>query len=227
VKKSTLLTMKKVFMGAAFLAMASTPLLAQTPGNGAPSGAHFELGIIGVSDPKTQPLTGSNRHTIFVGLGVNKKGGDVITNIYLTQGPFAVCDGNGFDPATACDGTPVTGAGNGAVFQLPCDALTDSCVTGTTTQAYTIWARAVGTPGGKSIVTTCATDLLGVPMCSTANEVFVRGSGQQKFKDVTSALTTIDTNLGTVSLFATGFENFFWQYDNFGLKLLQVRFYPQ
>jgi hypothetical protein len=85
----------------------------------------------------------------------------------------------------------------------------------------------VGTPGGKSIVTTCGTTDLGAVICSTANEVFMRGSGQQKFKDVTTTLTTIDTTLGTVSLFATGFENFFWPYDNFGLKLLQVRFYPQ
>ncbi len=77
-------------MTAALLAVAASPVLAQT-GNGAPNGAHYELGIIGVSDPKTQPLTGSDRHTIFVGLGANKEGGDVITNIYLTQGPFAVC----------------------------------------------------------------------------------------------------------------------------------------
>lgn len=226
VKKSALLTMKRVLMGTAFLTMASTPLLAQT-GNGAPSGAHYELGIIGVSDPKTQPLTDSNRHTIFVGLGVNKKGGDVITNIYLTQGPFTVCDGNGFTPATACDGSPVAGAGNGAVFQLPCNTLTNTSCPGGASQAYTIWARGLGTPGGMSIVTTCATDLTGTPVCSTSSEVFVRGGGQQKFKNVTTELTTIDTALGPIALFAAGFENFFWQYDNFGLKLLQVRFYPQ
>jgi hypothetical protein len=226
VKKTTLLTLKKVFMGTAFLAMASTPLLAQT-GNGAPSGAHFELGIIGVTDPKTQPLTGGNRHTIFVALGSAKKSVTVTTNIYLTQGTFAVCDGNGFTPAVDCNGTPVPGAGNGAVFQLPCDILTNTCVTGKS-QAYTIWARALGTPGGSANVTTCGTTDLGAVICGTSpDEVFVRGSGQQKFKDVTAELTNIDTTLGTVSLFATGFENFFWQYDNTGLKLLQVRFYPQ
>ena len=37
---------------------------------------------------------------------------------------------------------------------------------------------------------------------------------------------TIDTQC-TVSLFQDGFTNFFWQYDNFGLKLAQIRFYPQ
>jgi len=198
--------------------------MAQT-GNGAPKGTHYELGIIGVTDPKTQPLTGSNRHTIFVGLGSVKKG--VTTNIYLTQGAFAVCDGNGFLPAVDCNGNPVPGAGNGAVFQLPCDTLTDTCVTGTS-QGYTIWARALGKPGGGATVTTCGTTDLGVVICGTSpDEIFMRGSGQQKFKDVTAELTNIDTTLGTVSLFTTGFENFFWQYDNLGLKLLQVRFYPQ
>ena len=214
-----------VLVGAAVTLGAAVTSMAQT-GNGAPNGAHYELGIIGVSDPKTQPLTGSDRHTIFVGLGTNKKGGDVITKIYLTQGPFTVCDGNGFLPATDCNGNPIPGATTGAVFQLPCNLLTDTC-SGGTSQAYTIWARALGKPGGQATVTTCGTTDLGAVICSTASTLMVRGSGQQKFRDVTSTLTTIDTTLGNFSLFATGFQNFFWQYDNSGLKLLQVRFYPQ
>lgn len=121
----------------------SIPGRAQTTGNGAPSGAHFELNIIGVSNPKTQPLTGGDRHTIFVGLGTKKEG--VTTNIYLTQGAFSVCDGNGFDTATDCNGDTV--ASSGAVFQLPCDLVTDTC-SGGDSQAYTIWARALGKPGG-------------------------------------------------------------------------------
>jgi hypothetical protein len=197
------------------------PAHSQT-GNGAPNGPHFELGIIGVSDPKTQPLTSSDRHTIFVGLGSKKEG--VTTNIYLTQGPFAVCDGNGFDAAYDCAGNLV--ASSGAVFQLPCDLLTDTC-SGGDSQAYTIWARALGQPGGQATVTTCGTDLTGTVICSTDNVLLVRGHGQQTFKNVTSALTTIDTTLGTVSLFSTGFQNFFWSYDNNGLRLAQVRFYPQ
>jgi hypothetical protein len=203
------------------------PAHSQT-GNGAPNGPHFELGIIGVSNPKTQPLTGSDRHTIFVALGTSKKGNvGVTTNIYLTQGPFAVCDGNGFDPATDCSGNPVAGAGNGAVFQLPCDLLTDTC-SGGTEQAYTIWARALGQPGGNATITTCATDLTGTPICSTEKALLVRGHGQQTFKDVTSELTTIDTTtLGTISLFDSTFLNFFWAYDNNGLRLAQVRFYGQ
>ena len=220
-KKTMLLLGAAVLLGAAAL---SIPGLAQT-GNGAPKGAHFELNIIGVSNPKTQPLTNSDRHTIFVGLGTKNDG--VITNIYLTQGPFAVCDGNGFDPATDCNGNPIFGANSpGAVFQLPCDMATDTCPGGYS-QAYTIWARALGTPGGHASVTTCATDLTNTVVCSTTSVLLVRGSGQQKFKNVTKELTTINTTPGTVSLFQTGFENFFWSFDNNGLRLAQVRFYPQ
>jgi len=78
-------------------------------------------------------------------------------------------------------------------------------------------------------VTTCATDTTtNTVICSTENVLLVRGSGHQKFKDVTQQLTTIaGTTVGTVSLFQDGFTNFFWQYDNFGLKLAQIRFYPQ
>jgi hypothetical protein len=211
----------KIVTFLAVVAFWVAPLSAQT-GNGAPSGAHFELGIIGVSDPKTQPLTGGDRHTIFVDLGTKNEA--VSTNIYLTQGPFAVCDGNGFNVAIDCNGNVI--ANIGAVFQLPCDLLTDTC-TGGTSQAYTVWARALGKPGGQSTITTCGTTDLNTVICSTTSTLLVRGHGQQTFKNVTSELTTIDTTLGPVSLFQTGFLNFFWQYDNNGLKLAQIRFYPQ
>ena len=117
-------------------------------------------------------------------------------------------------------------ASAGAVFQLPCDLLTDTC-TGGMSQAYTIWARALGKPGGESTITTCGTNDFSEVVCSTSSVLLVRGHGQQTFRNVTKDLTTIDTTLGTVSLFQDGFLNFFWAHDNHGLKLAQVRFYPQ
>src|SRR5262249_35682679 len=81
------------------------------------NGPHYNLNIIGVENPKTDPMTGGDRHTIFVALG--SKTSSVTSRIYLTPGSFAVCDGNAFDTATACDGSLV--AQQGAVFQLPCD----------------------------------------------------------------------------------------------------------
>jgi hypothetical protein len=117
-------------------------------------------------------MTQSDRHTIFVGLG--SKNEAAISNIFLTQGPFQVCDGNGFDPAYDCNGNPISVAGSnkyGAVFQLPCDTATvGSTQTGTcpagTSEPYTVWAEALGQPGGTATITTCAFDSTGT--CSSS-----------------------------------------------------------
>jgi len=198
---------------------------AQT-GNGAPSGGHYNLNIIGVSHNKSANMNQAAGNVIFVGLG----SGDVTvtTKILLSPGPFAVLDKNGTDGV--------------ASFQLPADS----------TAAYTVWARALAKPGGQSSIKTCAdtagSTLTGADagtICSTENEVFVRVKGKSSFRNVTTALTTITFNLditlfptlatclgvstsGTVrvNLFNPCLQNFLWQYDNNGLKLLQLRFYP-
>src|SRR5438067_13922579 len=79
----------------------AAPGFAQT-GNGAPNGAHYHLNILGVENPKTDPMPGSDRQTIVVALG--NKNSAVTSKIYLTQGDFQVCDGNGFDVACDCSG---------------------------------------------------------------------------------------------------------------------------
>ena len=194
------------------------------------NGPHYNLNIIGVENPKTDPMTGGDRHTIFVALG--SKTSSVTSRIYLTPGPFAVCDGNAFDTATACDGSLV--AQQGAVFQLPCDTAvqTDTgCASGGL--SYQIWARALGTPGGTATVTTCAYDLTGALVCSTDNKVMSRSKGKSTFYNVTTALTTINAcfdvssvvTCETVSLFDPVLQDYFWQYANSGLRLLQLRFY--
>ena len=73
-------------------------------GNGAPSGPHFNLNIIGVERGKSSPMTGSDRHTIFLALG---KEDSVTSKIYLTPGEFHVCDGNAFDSAFDCNGNQI------------------------------------------------------------------------------------------------------------------------
>lgn len=199
------------------------------------SGPHYNLNVIGVENPKNTPMTASNRHTIFVGLG--GKNSSVTSRIYLTPGPFAVCDGNAFDPAYACDGTTVV-AQQGAVFQLPCNTLvpTDTgCANGVLSAPYQIWARALGTPGGSATVTTCAFDDTSALICSTENAVLSRSKGKSMFYNVTTPLTTINAcfdvaavvTCETVSLFDPALQDYFWQYANSGLRLLQLRFYPQ
>ena len=201
-------------LAAALAVMVPAGLYGQT-GNGAPSGPHFNLNIIGVSHDKSPNMNGSG-NVIFVDLGT-KTGDAVTTTILLSQsadGSFEVLDKNGTDGE--------------ASFALP--------VPGT----YTVWARALGTPGGQSKIATCATFIdpttgAATLLCSTDNEVFVRGTGKSSFRNVTNALTTITLVAGspaelacgtpTVSLFATCLQDFLWQYDNNGLKLLQIRFY--
>ena len=211
--------MRTTFFLAVALAVATAALEAQT-GNGAPSGSHYNLNIIGVSHDKNANMDQGSGSVIFVDLG--SKDVTVSTKILLSQsaeaGTFQVLDKNGTDGE--------------ASFELPAPG------------SYTVWARALGKPGGSSKITTCATNIAltgidaGVTICSTLNEVFVRGTGKSNFRNVTTALTTITldpvaeaaavTACGgrtVVNLFDPCLLGFFWQYDNNGLKLLQVRFY--
>ena len=201
---------------AAMTATAAAAAQKASTGNGAPSGSHFNLNIIGVAHGKNPNMAKGGGDVIFVGLGTSSDA--VTTKILLSQAAdseFTVIDKNGTDGE--------------ASFALPAPG------------TYTVWARALGTPGGQSKIATCATfidptTLTSTILCSTDNEVFVRGKGKSSFRDVTSALTTISLVPGsaaelacgtpTVSLFATCLQDFLWQYDNNGLRLLQVRFYP-
>jgi len=193
---------------------ATAAAVAQT-GNGAPSGSHYSLNIVGVPRAKNANPDFASGHVIFVSLGSKDVG--VSTKILLSQnadGVFDVLDKNGTDGE--------------ASFSLPAPG------------GYTVWARALGKPGGQAKITTCATDIVitdPAVICSTQNEVIVRDKGKSSFRNVTDALTTIVldpvanadavTACGgtTVSLFNPCLEGLFWQYDNNGLKLLQVRFY--
>jgi len=115
--------MPRIVLLALFTTLVASPVLAQT-GNGAPSGPHYNLNIVGIDPEKAKKvdMTDSNRHTIFVKLGVRKQDGTgaVETKIYLgASDDFVVCDGNGFDEAHDCTGTLVSQGLYGAVFGLP------------------------------------------------------------------------------------------------------------
>jgi hypothetical protein len=187
-------------------AAATLPSLT-TKGNGAPSGAHYDLNIHGVVQGGSAS-TGSNGHDIFVPLQGK-------CNISLSPGSFQVLDPNCLD-------------GN-AAFQLPNPVASTTTTTVTTT--YSVWVRALAKPGGSSSTTTCATDLTGTLVCSTAQFVTVvtRSNGKSVFSNATSSLLfvsqCINGQLTRTPLFASTLQNYFWSYDNNGLKLLQLRFY--
>jgi hypothetical protein len=243
----------KLTLNAVGLLLLASPLMAQ---NIKLSGPHYNLNIIGVEKDKTTDMQDTSRHTIFVALG-NSQGG-VSTNIYLVPGSdFSVCDGNGFDAAVDCDGNQKST--NGAVFQLPCNTnipddqqLFVPCDIPEAEQAaYSVYARALGKPGGQSTITTCATDPYdNTVVCSTENAVVVRPTStngnkpawQDVTKQLTSLVTCYDTATGNygsdvcsldtaktvrVALFSGGLYDWFWNYYNQGLRLAQLRFYLQ
>lgn len=208
-----------------------------TAGNGAPSGPHYNLNIIGhESQCPGDDLVGSNRHVIAVKLnfddgsqaGTSPSTLDKTNKIFLAEGDFQVLDGN------ACDG-------DGAIFQLPANPFTGE-LDDPTFQEYEVYARALGQPGGSATITTCATDpgddglfdtADDVIVCSSENVVLVRNKGKSSFTRVTKELTTllldtdgdniVDTRIG---IFDPALQDYFWDYDNNGLRLAQLRFYP-
>ena len=80
------------------------------------------------------------------------------------RGAFQVLDANATD-------------GSGA-FQLPNP---DPENDGTTT--YSVFARALGKPGGSSTTTTCAKDATGETFCSVYSPVSVRDTGRSQIRE--------------------------------------------
>lgn len=206
--------MRKRFLIGALLTAAVTagalpsnsPATATATGSGAPSGAHYTLNIIGVPKEKSADMTGSSGHRIFVPLSGK-------TKINLSPGEFQVLDANGTDGSAA--------------FQLPVPATE---IDGESD--YSVFARALGTPGGKSTTTTCAVDpTTGEDVCSTLQMVLVRDKGKSSFTNVSRELLYVyvdyddDGDLDFVPLFSDALRDYYWSYDNNGLRVAQLRFY--
>lgn len=204
-------------------------------GNGAPSGSHYNLNIIGLDKDDALPRGKlDSGHVIFVNLG---KTGRVSTKIWLTEGDFKVMDKDGLD--------------GDAAFQLPqnnCEAPIESAEGADCTNdaEYTVWIRALGKPGGNVKITTCRTDDDDTygdvdnegEYCSTesVDVTSETGKGKKSFENVTKELTTLclDTYLDgnfdgkcdiREQLFDWQNELYWWDYDNNGLRLAQLRFY--
>jgi hypothetical protein len=213
-------------LGLLWATLGATPLFAAGVGNQCSGQFLFKMNIIGVDNPKTAKLNNTDRKTIFVALG--DKGAPVKSNIFLTQGPFSVCDGNSWDQAYNCQGEAI---GNliGSVFQLPCNLNVQTTTVCTGFSAcYSVWFRALGTPTGNNggtTITTCGITSTGDTICSSNNTGLIsRNTGKPKFTDVTKALTSLECPATsfcagqTLPLFNNQFEFFLWQYNNQGLR---------
>jgi hypothetical protein len=190
-------------------------------GNDLPSGPHYNLNLIGKTKDMPQGDDCDSGNRIFVQLDRNDR---VKTKINLTEGEFSVLD---------CDGTDGV-----AEFQLPDPDENNDGVT-----SYSVFIRLRGKPGGDIIMETCGVGgALDEQYCSDLKVVEVRstGPGSNKFTNVSAELLYIYAWVCTaeelgectewtymrVPLFAEEWEGFFWDLDNNGARLIQLRFYP-
>jgi len=194
--------MKKTVIASLVVVMVLS-LVVAFAGMGAPSGPHYNLNLIGVPQDKDAVIDSGNR--IFVLLGANCK-------IMLTEGDFAVLDGNGTDGY--------------ASFRLPSPDPTNS---GTT--EYSVFARVVGKPTDAiGTIRTEADKLTGEHIVSV-DVLSLQRTKQPKFENVSRQLLYIwadidgDGDIDRVPLFDSRLQNYLWNYDNNGLKVVQLRFY--
>jgi hypothetical protein len=189
------------------------------------SGPHYNLNFIGVPKDKTVPdMTGSDRHTIFVPL---QSGGDVSRQVkiyYVAGDEFRVIDGNATDD-------------NEATIQVPGSSLGDLC--------YDVYAFALGKPNGNAVVQaecsidgllgSCSDALLqnsfsvtrmkGKPHRENISDVF-RATGCVDLTGVVGMCDTGDLQFTNVWIFnVPQLSDYFWDFDNNGLRLMQTRFY--
>ena len=215
---------------------------ANATGNGAPSGSHYNLNIICVPKGKTADMTGTQGHTIFVPC-------DGKTTINLIEGAdFEVLDRNGTDGPASFQ---LTAADTGVITDQP--GVKDECtlynfdgtvdedgvpdtgdyyVCGSGTSVYSVFARALGNPRGTAVMMLCGLTDDGTEVCGIDNALTLDASGRPaKFDNVTANLlylynVTIDgVFYKRIPLFSDVLQDYFWSYDNNGLKLLQLRFY--
>jgi len=192
------------------LASSSSVLAAGSiTGNGAPNGPHYNLNVIGVPKEKRGDTWENSGHRIFVKLW----GAD--TRINLVPGDtFYVVDSDGTDGS--------------ATLQLM-----DPYPGTTTVAVYKIFVRALGKPGGAANLTSAFVDEYGNVWYSLESVTLMRQKGKSVFTDRTLELTTIYVDLDgdTVPerhyLFDNELWQYFWDYDNQGLKLLQIRIYVE
>lgn len=214
-------------------------------GNGANENGKqvFHLNIIGVKkgDKDFSNDTTSSGNRIFIPLFGSVK-------IGLKEGPFNVNDFDGVSdgyaelqlpkPNLACTDLELV-----PPTSTPCDPSIPS---------YFVYARTLGQPNGAEIVfNTCANEAVGGidfngdgdfddQVCST--EILTLGTldsgprkGGAKFTNVTRQLLTVcvdtisDGNLDgvcdiRVDIFDPRLEDYFWDVDNFGRKLVQFKF---
>lgn len=171
-----------------------------------PGGPHYNLNLIGIPKGITTDMQFDEGRRLFVPLSGKAK-------IILSRGDYRVTDANGTDGM--------------AGFSLPGSDLDMDGVTD-----YAVWVKWLGKPGLRSTMTTCANDPVdGETFCSVYQLISIRERDGSATSDVSRDLLYIYADLngdGTserYNLFDSALQDYFWEYDNEGIKLIQLRFY--
>ena len=214
-------------------------------GNMAPSGKHYTLNILGKdwdkgdyaliwdeTDENFNPvIKEDNGHRIFVKLGSD---GDMKKTRILLYDSTQIEGANYFQVLDA-DGTD----GKAAFALPPPETVVDETTGKVTDSAYTVWIRVLGPPRGQADMYSGFYDKSDGSTWVSMEVIDIRQSGGKvnresppKFVDVTKELTTIYVDWdrdGTVdervNLFDDSAYQYFWDYDNQGIKHVQLRFY--
>ena len=206
---------KMVFMitlASMLLAMApmAVPAQALKPGTDF-NGTHFNLNLVGKKSGWSGGGTYDNpdRHTIFVPqytTGYLTSNGQPGITIWMTQGTdFAVLDG---EAITDGDASFQLGPGH-----------------------YKVYVVASAKPGGTTDITGWYYDVTtNSYYLSTGTVTVSRSGGKPQWKDATGLFyvsgSWIFEYLASLSTMTGDAYAYFWQYDNQGNRLVQVRFYP-
>ena len=214
--------------------------------NGAPKAKKaYSLNIIGVSHDKDAAMDDNSGHRIFVPLYGKAR-------IDLIKGDdFAVLDANGTDgpaefqlPDPGLDPYLVGDKGSAdtisdySVYVRPLGK-PGGWATITTCAQLVDSTFADLLPGNfiKTLNKTCEWDNAIASVEQVGQDITFRDKGQEKFQNVTAELLTIvfevvveidgveQTVYVRVPIFDDSIEGEYWEYNNHGLKILQVRFY--
>jgi len=218
--------------------LAAGNALAQN-GNPCPGKKEYQFNIIGVANPKTQPLTNDNGRRLFVPL----KGA---TNIYFT-GDTDFNDANGLQCGNNFNVVDANGTDGSATVLVPCTKVTAASTT--TGICFDVWATTLGGPGSANVDIVCSFDgtvssdtNIDSGDCAMGTGVDIpleRKSGRPVQTDVTKffrasgCFDTIDDGVCTAG--EKTFSNvwifnlealieYYWIYDNNGLRVTQIRF---
>jgi len=235
--------MKKMLITLAVLMVVGMVAEMALADSGAPSGPHFNLNIIGMKKDKNSNIGCGEGHRIFVPMEGTKSGRPPV-KILLTQSPddetFAVIDCDGTD-GTAAFMLPNPDPGDGSNCTKYSVYIRPRGIPGGKAKIRTCAERCIEVDEGGECVTW-------EEVCSTESVELERKSGKQRFINVSKEMLTLcvevcvewDTDPESptfgdclewdyrrVYLFDPILQNYFWEYDNNGLKLAQVRFYLQ